>query len=57
MPILFKERDIVVPGEVIAQGNYKAGDGTFRDNDKIKRRTVGLNYPLDDGDVLQLSHR
>ncbi len=29
----------------------------LRDNDKIKRRTVGLNYPLQDGDVLQLAHR
>jgi len=29
----------------------------IRDNDKIKRRQVGLNYPLKDGDVLQLMHR
>ena len=29
----------------------------IRVKDKIKRRTVGLNYPLVDGDVLQLSHR
>ncbi|MCK5302641.1 MAG: 50S ribosome-binding GTPase [Candidatus Thorarchaeota archaeon] len=29
----------------------------IRDNDKIKRRHVGLNYPLKDGDVLQLMHR
>ncbi len=29
----------------------------LRANDKIKRRTVGLNYPLQDGDVLQLAHR
>ena len=29
----------------------------LRDNDKIKRRTVGLNYPLQDGDVLQLASR
>ncbi len=28
----------------------------LRENDKIKRRVVGLNYPLQDGDVLQLSH-
>ena len=28
----------------------------LRENDKIKRRTVGLNYPLQDGDVLQLAH-
>ena len=29
----------------------------IRDNDKIKRRQVGLNYPLKDGDILQLTHR
>jgi ribosome-interacting GTPase 1 len=28
----------------------------IRDKDKIKRRTVGLSYPLKDGDVLQLTH-
>ena len=28
----------------------------IRDNDKIKRRVVGLNYPLQDGDVIQLAH-
>jgi hypothetical protein len=29
----------------------------LRANDKIKRRTVGLGYPLQDGDILQLAHR
>ena len=29
---------------------------SIRENDKIKRRVVGLNYPLQDGDVLQLAH-
>ncbi len=28
----------------------------LRANDKIKRRVVGLHYPLQDGDILQLSH-
>jgi len=28
----------------------------LRENDKIKRRTVGLSYPLQDGDILQLAH-
>jgi ribosome-interacting GTPase 1 len=28
----------------------------IRENDKIKRRVVGLNYPLQDRDVVQLSH-
>ncbi len=29
----------------------------YRENDRIKRRQVGLSYPLRDGDVLQLLHR
>lgn len=29
----------------------------FRANDKIKRRQVGLSYPLKDGDILQLMSR
>lgn len=28
----------------------------LRANDKIKRRVVGLKYPLQDGDILQLAH-
>jgi ribosome-interacting GTPase 1 len=28
----------------------------IRENDKIKRRVVGLNYPLQDSDIVQLSH-
>lgn len=28
----------------------------IRENDKIKRRVVGLNYPLQDCDVVQLAH-
>ncbi len=28
----------------------------FRGNDKIKRRQVGLSYPLQDGDIVQLLH-
>ncbi len=28
----------------------------YRESDKIKRRQVGLNYPLRDGDILQLMH-
>ena len=29
----------------------------IRHDDKIKRRQVGLNYPLQEGDILQLMHR
>jgi ribosome-interacting GTPase 1 len=29
----------------------------IRETDKIRRRQVGLNYPLQEGDILQLMHR
>ncbi|NHJ12149.1 MAG: TGS domain-containing protein [Candidatus Thorarchaeota archaeon] len=29
----------------------------IREYDKIKRRQVGLSYPLQDGDIIQLAHR
>ena len=66
-----KEREkkpIVLPeGSVVEDAASKVHKELFverfraaiilRDDDKIKRRQVGLNYPLKDGDVLQLLHR
>ncbi len=42
MPIMFKERDIVVPGDIIAEGNYKPGEGTFLTGERIISNVVGL---------------
>ncbi|MFW9809673.1 MAG: GTPase [Candidatus Thorarchaeota archaeon] len=63
-----EDRPIVLPeGSVVEDAAGKVHKELFverfrsavilRENDKIKRRTVGLNYPLQDGDILQLAHR
>ena len=41
--ILVKEKDVVVPGEVLAQGmDYLPGDNTYREEDKICSSVLGL---------------
>ncbi|RLG53204.1 MAG: RNA-binding protein [Thermoproteota archaeon] len=40
--ILFENRSIVVPGEVVAIGNYKLSTGVFRERDAVKASKVGL---------------
>jgi exosome complex component RRP4 len=41
--ILVEERVVVVPGEVLAEGmDYLPGDNTYRDNDKIYSKSLGL---------------
>lgn len=62
-----EDKPIVLPeGSVVEDAAMKVHKILFverfrsaviiRENDKIKRRTVGLNYPLQDGDILQLTH-
>ena len=37
------ERDVVIPGEVLAEGlGFLPSDGTYRDGDKIKASMMGL---------------
>ncbi|MGY5854206.1 MAG: GTPase [Candidatus Thorarchaeota archaeon] len=61
-------RPLVLPmGSVVEDAAMKVHKELFverfraaviiRDTDKIKRRQVGLHYPLQEGDVLQLTHR
>jgi len=41
--ILVKERDIVIPGEVLAEGmDYLPGDNTYREGEKIFSKLLGL---------------
>ena len=41
--ILIKERDIVIPGEALAEGlDYLPGENTYRENDKIYSKVLGL---------------
>ncbi len=38
-----QERDIVIPGEILAEGmDYLPGENTYRENDKIYAKTLGL---------------
>jgi len=63
-----EERPLVLPiGAVVEDAAEKVHKVLFierfraaviiRESDKIKRRQVGLNYPLQEGDILQLMHR
>jgi exosome complex component RRP4 len=41
--VLVKEREIVIPGQVLAEGmDYLPGDNTYRENDKIYSKALGL---------------
>src|SRR3989338_8686230 len=41
--IVIKERDIVIPGEVLAEGlDYLPGDNTYREENKIHAKSLGL---------------
>ncbi|MBI2085448.1 MAG: RNA-binding protein [Candidatus Aenigmarchaeota archaeon] len=43
MAILKNERDLVVPGEILAEGlDYLPGYGAFREGDKILAKNVGM---------------
>lgn len=41
--LLVQERDVVVPGEALAEGmDYLPGDNTYRENEKIYSKVLGL---------------
>jgi exosome complex component RRP4 len=42
MPVFFERRQLVVPGDLLAEGDYVAGDNTFKLNDKIYASRIGL---------------
>ncbi|MBU0469932.1 MAG: exosome complex protein Rrp4 [Nanoarchaeota archaeon] len=44
--ILVQDKSVVVPGEILAEGmDYLPGDNTYRENDKIYSKVLGLGYP------------
>ncbi len=47
MPIFYEKRQLVTPGDLIAEGDYIAGDNTYKESDKFYATRVGL---LDYGD-------
>ncbi|MDH5815841.1 MAG: exosome complex RNA-binding protein Rrp4 [Candidatus Nezhaarchaeota archaeon] len=42
MPIYVKDWDIVVPGEVLAEGEYTAGPYVYRNGNRLMAMTVGI---------------
>lgn len=37
-----EERELVIPGQLIAEGDYSLGKGVFQDGDKIRSSVMGL---------------
>jgi exosome complex component RRP4 len=55
MPILLERRQLVTPGDLIAEGDYIAGENTFQQNNKIYAARVGiLEYENKRVDVVAL---
>jgi exosome complex component RRP4 len=42
MPIYVKDWDLVVPGEVLAEGDYVAGPYVYKEGDKLFATTIGI---------------
>jgi len=38
----FEKKQLVTPGDLLAEGKYRAGDNTYKDDDKIYAARVGL---------------
>ncbi|MGQ9461348.1 MAG: exosome complex RNA-binding protein Rrp4 [Candidatus Bathyarchaeaceae archaeon] len=42
MPIFYERKQLVTPGDLLAEGDYIAGENTYRDDNKIYASRVGL---------------
>ena len=42
MPTFYERKQIVTPGDLLAENGYVAGDNTYKENDKIYATRVGL---------------
>ncbi|MEM2419576.1 MAG: exosome complex RNA-binding protein Rrp4 [Candidatus Bathyarchaeia archaeon] len=42
MPTFFERRQLVVPGDLLAEGDYIAGENTFKSNNKVYASRIGL---------------
>jgi exosome complex component RRP4 len=40
--VFFQRREVVVPGQLLAEGRYRSAIGTYHDNDRIYSALVGL---------------
>jgi exosome complex component RRP4 len=55
VPILLEKRQLVVPGDLIAEGDYIAGENTYKEKDKIYASRVGIvEYETKKVDVVAL---
>lgn len=42
MPAFYERRQLVAPGDLIAEGNYVAGDNTFKEEERVFATHIGL---------------
>jgi len=42
MPIFYERRQLVTPGDLLAENEYMSGENTYRENEKIYATRVGL---------------
>jgi exosome complex component RRP4 len=42
LPTFFESKDLVMPGDLLAEGDYVAGENTFKQNNKIYAERIGL---------------
>jgi len=42
MPLFYEKRQLVTPGDLLAEDNYIAGENTYNDNGKIYASRIGL---------------
>jgi exosome complex component RRP4 len=42
LPVYYERRELVTPGDLLAENNYLAGENTFKENGKIYATRVGL---------------
>ena len=42
MPTYVEKRQLVAPGDLLAEGKYRTGDNTYKDDDKIYATRIGM---------------
>ncbi len=42
MPLYYEKKQLVTPGDLLAEGDYVSGDSTYKENEKIYANRLGL---------------
>jgi len=42
MPVFYEKKQLVAPGDLLAEGDYVLGDSTYKENEKIYANRLGL---------------